>query len=249
MVIDKMPSEYKIAANLSLKDMMIGLNDKDMRRFAYSIFNKYPIEDYYSEDDVFADELPDYKLYDKSGLNVYAASVSGFVTTSLPIDGYKEDELRLEDNDGNYFNVHNYYGGNGHVIELYLPNEESAKTYIERLKGLIEGKIRVSEEFEIAYKESGEETQRLIYSAFESAHGARLLFPCKSDKKRMKKFDIDKNKSVYELRALAEAGFRVIVDVIDGELRVALFYTKAEANSKKGQKAMALRGWNIMRGM
>lgn len=237
IISDKSPADNILFENISIKDLIMRIPNREYRIFANSIFSKYPIESFYNFDDIFTDNLPNYTLFGEDAINVYIAKKQGRVTLSLPFDDFKIDKLLLCEESGISISVDNFYGVNVDILKTYLPSKDKGKSYLDRIFSLRgEENTYLSDSFINEFTSSSERIQRHLFNLFNSAHSAGLLVPCKSDGAIMKKFKIDDERYIYELRSMSEEGFRICVDSDGDKLYVGLFYTKADYNTHKKQQ-------------
>lgn len=249
IIADKAPSENFLVGNLTLKDLILAVSDKDTRRFASSIFTKYPIESFYRFEEIFNEDMPSYQLFGNDAINIYIAHRLKYISLSLPFEEYKTDTLSLQDDNEETLYVDNFYGSNQNILTTYLPAAPDEDTsYLDKILALNgETKTYLGDSFKREFKSSPERIQKHIYNMFETAYNAGILVPCIADSKMIKKFHINDNKYVFELRSMSEEGFRACIDSENGFLYIGLFYTKANYNTNKQQTERARCAYNIIK--
>jgi len=218
LITDKMPSEIFLGDTISLKAVIDGLQNRELKRIAYSYFIKYPIEDYVSLIDVEA--VLQKNCYIKIGCKDYDALNLTFIslnhgflfTVALHDDLMRNELLLIPRDDSEKLFIQNLYGEktNTDYIKQALDKlNHQELSLFKKLKSIL-GISLFSHSFETAFFKLTIDEQSSILKGFEKAKNRNLISPFYPDTNIIKDVTPAQPKcKVYELRVYSPTALRV----------------------------------------
>lgn len=225
IVTDRLPSEILYADSVTLQDVLDGINDYDLKKFAHAVFYKYPIGNYFDDND---SELLQYNytlIIDNKHYNALNIAVieknGGYLFTPNVHSDVCKNPLEVSIENGSLINVQNLYGEkvNTNDIEAYIKevNTQNANAFDKLLSIL--GNCVYSKNFERSFKSLLPTLQKSILERFMHAIDRKLKSPLYPDNDIVKDVTPDKPKTkVYELRVRNEDEIRVYFHESNGRV-------------------------------
>ena len=232
IVTEKLPSKLLLGNAYTLEDALKEITDRNLKRLAFTYFNKYPVDFYFQLEDEAIERVFDknYSLtinnYAHNALNVaMVAEKGGFLFTVGLHTDLKRDSFELVAQvDGSNLMIDNLYGfaANTTVIEAKIESLNAVNlSNIERLKRVL-GNFIFSTNFEKDFLKLSLAEQNSIIEDFEKAKRRGLLSPFYPDTKIIK--DVTPNNpkcNVYELRVYRPTALRVYFNEFNDKVFVA----------------------------
>lgn len=251
IITHKMPSEIKIC-DTNIKTIIDACSDKDLRRAAYRYFTMYPIDSFYSLEDVFDNENVsiNHTFNGHDATNLIIAHKMGWFVFSLPLCCLLETDILLVSSDKTYTHVHNWYGGNSqYLVQCVIALNGIKKSKLLELKYCFEDKeCKMSDSFISNYIDAPLGLQELVIGKFKDAIKAKLLFPANHDNNLIKACKGTNNEETYELRSKAFGGIRVYFSCNENCIYIGGIGTKASSIGKE-QSADISRASNEIKKM
>lgn len=221
IVTEKLPSTLSLGNTYTLEDTISKIQDGSLKRLAFSYFQKYPIDAYFSLEDTVVERLltRDYCLpinkYNHVALNLaMVREKSGFIFTVALHDDLKKHSFCLKPQiEAPDLAVDNLFGDadNTQIIRAKITDLNAVNlSNEEKLKSVL-GDYVFSPNFEKEFSRLNDEEQISIIGDFEKAKNRGLLSPFYPDTKIIKDVTPD-NKAkcnVYELRVYRPTALRV----------------------------------------
>lgn len=219
IVTEKQPSDIVLNGAFTLKECILSINDREMKRLALIAFGKYPIESFMENE--YTERLiqKNYRIeaggksYD--ALNLAMTSLCGGISFTLALhEDLKRHPLILNGEEEDVINLDNLYGSpeNTSCLSKAISEREIENgTNLIKLEFFL-GSCKFSEKFKKDFKEFSYPIQQSIQIHFQKAKNRNLVSPYCADKKIIKDVTPDNALSgskVYELRIYTPAAIRV----------------------------------------
>lgn len=230
IITHTLPGQLTVC-DTDLGKLIRGCVDRDVRKMAFALFTKYPIDIFYPIEIFNDDELIDYRFEECDAINLIVAHKMAWFLFTLPLtDQLMGNELIVESERGE-IHVSNWYGENDNyiirILSEFLPvSERNINELIASFNGK---KCVVSDGFISAYKFAKEPLQVHVIKKFKDALNAQLLFPAKHDDLIIKKCKGNGNENTYELRSRAFGGMRVYFYCDTDKIVIGGLYTKSSS--------------------
>lgn len=245
IITSKGSSEIQICGT-TLDSLVKGCASVELKRYALSLFTKYPIGTFYELEDIFDEETLalTYMFDDKDATDLAIASLMSWPLYSLPLsDSLKQDLLTIEVSDSNDMTIANFFGENHiSIIKWIIEREKLCDSEVTLLKGLfVPYNCILSERFIEVFNAFPKNLRKAVVDNFTKAVDRNMLFPIRSDDGLIKKCQgvVD----TYELRSYQ--GPRVYFSVHDDTIIIASLHTKAESEGVE-QTADIKRAYKIL---
>ncbi|MDZ7877620.1 MAG: hypothetical protein U5L45_08115 [Saprospiraceae bacterium] len=247
IVTEKLPSKLSFGNAYTLENTLNGIIDRDLKRLAFSYFNKYPVDLYFKLEDEPVEKIfnCNYSLningYNYDALNVaMVAEKGGFLFTVGLHTALKQNSFELiGEVNCKILEIHNLYGAseNTAIIEtkiehLYLESLSN----IDKLKRIL-GDYVFSTNFEKDFSKLNPMEQVSIVEDFEKARRRGLLSPFYPDTKIIKEVTPDKPKcKVSELRVYSPTALRVYFNESNNKVFVSSIGFKSNTDQNEDIK-------------
>lgn len=212
------PSSVVINRNSSLSDCMGRITDRDLKRYAYSVFLKFPIESHYVVDN--EGELIENNFYiNVNGINYDALypfvvfSNQGVLFSLAVHDDICKNQLVISNDTGKVADVENLHGNDTNT--KYLENIIRKTLYdsadnLDKLRTTI-GENRISERFLKKFENFPMNVQQAVVNHFASAKKRNCPTPFSADNDLIKDVTPTKETTVriFELRIFEPVACRV----------------------------------------
>ena len=226
IITHDLPSLSNYGNEFTLQDALQNINNIDLRKYAFSLFYKYPINKYYDDsDDYFLNEF--ILNVGSKALNATNAAIvganQGFLFTCKLHPDIEKHPLNISVNPPSkeIIPVNNLYGINKNTddIEKIIreKNLESLDTY-GQLLAILRNPI-VSEKFEKSFNSLRQNEKQSIIDDFKKAIDRDLITRFYPDTKIIS--DVSSSKfscSVYELRVYTPTALRVYFNESNGRV-------------------------------
>ncbi len=239
-IITAVPPNSIIICGITLSRLIESCANRDVRTAAQFLFTQNLIashENALSEKD--QEELLEkgYKFQGEDAINLMIAHRMSWPLLSIPLAEYLEhDTLDILNEGGNTISAINYYAQEDiSFIERWLfEKANQGADGLTRFKGLFEKHgITITPSFEKNWNNAPVELQQIAFERFKAALRKDMLFPIRKDDDLIKKCEVKRNVSVYELRQLG-SGLRIYFGYQDdGSIIMAGLHTKAESDGKE----------------
>lgn len=176
IVTEKQPADIGLCSNFTLKDCILSLKDRDLKRLALKIFTKFPIESFMSDEHTNKLLENEYKLeinhtsYD--ALNLALTSLCGGILFTLALhEDLSCSPLPLYGNQGDSILLENLYGtsDNSDYLSTIISEKENANaTNLVKLKAVL-GECKFSDRFEKEFESMSFAVQQAILEHFQRA--------------------------------------------------------------------------------
>jgi len=167
-------NNINLNANLTLSGTLELIDNKEIKDYSFSIFTKYPIENFLDIDAVLQDKNEHsfvLNTINKDALFIKIISNENGILFSLNLHSdLAKDSLIINSSDSTSFSVDNLYGLklNTDFIEEIIKNEEISKLgNLERLKQILNNPTS-SKKFDNTFSKMSKEIQGLIIEGFET---------------------------------------------------------------------------------
>lgn len=247
IVTEKLPSALFLGNTYSLEDTISKIHDRSLKRLAFSYFQKYPIDAYFSLEDEVIDKLLtiDYCLpinkYNHSALNLaMVREKDGFIFTVALHDDLKKHTLCLKpQKEVPDLAIDNLFGDkdNTQIIRTKITDLNAVNLSNEERLKLVLGNYVFSTNFEKDFSRLNAAEQISIIDDLEKAKSRGLLSPFYPDTKIIKDVTPDKAKcSVYELRVYSPTALRVYFNEYNDKVFVSNIGIKSSTDQNKDIK-------------
>ena len=237
--------------HLSLGDIIKNVRDKDLKRWIYSQFDRYPASLHYELEEVYKhyNEI-DYTFYikDLQGNHIDATPLLAparlqWAILTMPVsETWKRHEFDLlceqepvssppllsfhGDDDDNFNFVCRRMIAKDYVDE----NLDSAESKIAWLRNCIgKHEIKISLDFEEQFSALAVDEQKNSVKLIQTAFSRQMLFPATADNILIKKCKGKGNENTYELRDIGK-GIRIYFQSKGNTLFLGAVHTKAEGD-------------------
>lgn len=253
-IITKLSPREIQMGHLTLSALMEQTHDKDLKRWVYSQFDKYPADIYYSIDQLYKEYAEcDYTYYidSRDGFPISATHLLaplrlGWPLLSMPVsETWRANKIALKcssdscapqwltsfhgENDENF----NYVAQDLIKINYQDETYEKAETKIACLKNCVgRHDLYISPEFESRFHELALDEQQNTVSLVQKAFDSHKLFPIKADKQLIKRCQGKGNEATYELRDRGK-GIRIYFQGSNDALFLGGVHTKAEGEGRE----------------
>ncbi len=239
IITEKLPSKILLSNVGSLAEIIENIEDRNLKRIAFSLFNKYPIEAHFSSNpeteaallaNNFSITIGE-KTFDALNLAIVAQN-EGFLF-SIPLhDDLKNHQLCLVSlQENRQVFVDNFYGENDNIDairqKITTLNARNSSTF-DQLKQIFRS-CYYKDSFEKLFYSLSLLEQQSIIDEFEKAKNRQLLSPFYPDTKIIKDVSPKNGKcKVYELRVYSPTALRVYFH--EGEKSVHLASIQKKSN-------------------
>ncbi|MGV8945378.1 MAG: hypothetical protein ACOH1N_03030 [Lutibacter sp.] len=160
--------------NFDLTSFLKSLKNKEIRGYAYSIFTKYPMDNYFETDSVLMEEI-EYFLFlneiknDALYLKV-VSNVNGIAFTLNLHIALAKNSLKIDSSDYSTFSIDNLFGyedNTKHICEIIKAEEYSKLGNFEKLQDVLKNP-KYSKKFENSFSKISKEIQDIIIESFET---------------------------------------------------------------------------------
>jgi hypothetical protein len=219
IVTSKMPEQIVLSEDgFTLKNCIEELTDRNLRKYAFAVFRKYPIEDYfYSENE---DDLLNggYQMMIGNSicdaLNLKLVQENGDFVFSLALyEELKRNMLLILDKDGKEYPVSNLFGDMENTAYIEKKIQELIEVNTGNFEKMIKeiGECSYNDQFENSFNKIPPSVQNAIIGCFKAAREREGSTPFYADGWRIKDVTPDKEKDirVSELRIHNPVGYRV----------------------------------------
>ena len=245
IITHDLPSLSNYGNEFTLQDALENINNLDLKKYAFSLFYKYPINKYYDDsDDYFLNKF--ILNVGSKALNATNAAIvgvnQGFLFTCKLHPDIEKHPLNISVNPPSkeIIPVNNLYGINKNTddIEKIIreKNLESLDTYGQLLAIL--GNPIVSEKFEQSFNSLRQNEKQSIIDDFKKAIVRDLITRFYPDTKIIS--DVSSSKfscSVYELRVYTPTALRVYFNESNGRVFLGAIGFKNSDNQNAEIKA------------
>jgi hypothetical protein len=219
IVTSKMPGCIVLNEDgFTLKNCIEGLEDRNLRKYAFAVFGKYPIENYFAVKDVedlvegSYNIMVDNITYD--AMNLKMAHENGGLVFSLPLHrDLEKNVLLITDKNCNEYCILNLFGDDENTAHVDKNIQEQITARAGNFARLIHevGKCFYNSQFEAAFNKVSFSVQAAIIDRFKAARNRRGPTPFYADGDMVKDVSPNKGKSirVSELRIHRPVGYRV----------------------------------------
>ncbi|WP_445747906.1 hypothetical protein [Polaribacter sp.] len=167
-------NSINLTENLSLADSLELIDNKEIKDYSFSIFTKYPIENFLDIETVLAEETNYHfvlNTVNKDALFIkIISSENGILFTLNLHSDLAKDSLVINSSISTSFSIDNLYGlkPNTDIIEEIIKNEELSKLgNLDKLKKILNNPIS-SKKFDNTFNKMSKEIQDLIIDGFET---------------------------------------------------------------------------------
>lgn len=214
VITEKIPEQVKLLDEYTLRNCILGIEDKDLKKFALSLFRKYPFENFsdYNEESLESECFFEFEEQ-KISIKWYWAIISfnDGVLFSLASHTILENELLSFTCNNNKKNtVLNLYGkqeNTNKVLEVLKEKIFSNLDNFDKLISLFKN-CKFSDDFKSNFESESFSFQITIIEHFKKAIGRNLITPLQPDGNLIKDVSIDKTK-VSELRIFSPKAYRI----------------------------------------
>lgn len=167
-------NNINLTANLTLADTLELIENKEIKDYSFSIFTKYPIENFLDIDAVLVEENEHcfvLNKINKDALFIKIISNENGILFSLNLHSdLAKDSLVINSSDSTSFSVDNLYGLklNTDFVEEIIKTEEISKLgNLDKLKQILNNPTS-SKKFDNTFNKMSKEIQDLIIEGFET---------------------------------------------------------------------------------
>jgi hypothetical protein len=219
IVTSKMPEHIILTKDgFTLKNCIEELQDRNLKKYAFAVFRKYPIEDYFSSKD--EDELinGNYQVVINDitcdALNLKLVQENGGFAFSLSVyEELKRNVLLISSRDGKEYPVPNFFGGAENTIYIEKKLQELIAANTGNFEKMIKeiGICSYDDRFEDSFNRIPFSVQNAIIGCFRAARGREGFTPFYADGRLVKDVTPDKEKDIRlsELRIHSPVAHRV----------------------------------------
>jgi len=221
VVTAKLPATMTVCGGFSLADAILKIENKDLRTFAFSIFDKsYPIHAHFQEDEAWIEEILRYaytlthgaEIMDATNLAIVAKNqgllFSVPLHVSLAVNSVKL-QTEVEDASLSLVNLFGHKTNTDFVNNHILTIEAASLGKLEHLKHLL-GTCSLNNTFEKGFSALSPAEQDSIIEHFNKAKARNLQTPFGSDGFLIKDVTPQKSKiKVFELRIFSPTALRI----------------------------------------
>lgn len=223
IVTCKLPDQIILNNNgFTLKNCIeaIPAENKDLKRYAYAVFSKYPVQGHFSvenEDDLIE---KDYAVtvnnsdYNALNLKIVQENEGALFTLGLHTD-LEKDTLTIKSNDNNSFTVLNLFGEENNTTYIDKEIQKRLLAKADNFGKLISvvGECIYNDRFRINFESLPQTVQDSIIARFTTARNRGGITPFYAEEKGYIIRDVtpDKEKKikVFELKIYEPVAFRV----------------------------------------
>lgn len=217
----KEPKETIICGG-NLKELIMNISDRELKRFAMSMFlhgqilsEQYHVDNW--KDDLVEDLLELTDKNGKSAMNEGIASVCSWILLSLPIsEEFKKDCLEFKGKQT--YQVPNFYGQNKkNMVCTILDSKDNSDEAMElRLKYALDAyRIDLVNEFKEAYSRMRVDEREIMVSRLVLAHDKKCLVKEVKDDKLLRVCSCTGDKDMFELKSNSDSGIRFYFKIYD----------------------------------
>jgi hypothetical protein len=219
IVTSKMPDQIVLSEDgFTLKNCIEELPDRNLRKYAFAVFRKYPVEDYFPSED--EDNLlnGNYQIainntvYDALNLKVVQEN-GGFVFSLALHEELKRDVLLISNKDKETYAVPNLFGSAENTAYIEKKIQELITANAGNFEKMINeiGICLYNDQFEDSFNRISFSVQNAIIGCFQAARKRGGPTPFYADGWLVKDVTPDREKDIRlsELRIHNPVGYRV----------------------------------------
>jgi hypothetical protein len=229
------------AAQFSLWDSMNAL-PREMKKYAFTVFTKYPIESYSEISN--EDDLIENNYYIEIGgtkhnaFHIKIAQENDGILFSLALhEQICKDDITIYDKDNVPFNILNLYGKNANTSyisrQIQGQNIDKADNW-DKLLFMIDKNVHYGERFKKGFDKKSADIQKAIINHFSKAKQRNGITPFYADKNLIK--DVTPNGEmeikVYELRIFKPVAYRIYFYESESNNKIYLALMEKKPNRK-----------------
>jgi hypothetical protein len=230
--------------SFTLKHCIEDLADRNLKRYAFAVFTKYPVEEYfYSKDE---DRLLEKGCclviggIEYDALNVKIVQENEDFLFSLPLhDDLRQDELPITSGNDNTCFIHNLFGKPANTDYIDRTIQELLSVKLDAFERLLYevGKCFYTRQFEYAFKKILRQVQESIIACFAASKKRNGPTPFYADDKLIKDVTPSKeqNIKIYELRVHAPVAYRVYFYEMGNSMYLGLLEKKPAKKVQSNQ--------------
>lgn len=234
-----------VMGHWSLNELIKRVKDKDIKRWIYSQFEKYPVDLYYQVEQVYKEyaELDcSYYVEEKDGTQIEATHLLvparlDWCILTIPIsETWASHEIHLKCSSKHISqqqltSFHGESDENFNIVTKRLIikyHKDDVEAKIAWLKNCIgKHEVKISQEFEERFRKLTIDEQKSTIELVITAFTLNKLFPIKADNRLIKTCRGKGNEETYELRDIGK-GIRIYFQCYDDTLVLGGVHTKAE---------------------
>ncbi|QPH37864.1 hypothetical protein [Pedobacter endophyticus] len=243
-------------ANLSfgkiyLSEIFEMLAEKEQRNYAYSIFNKYPIETFFNIEKALEDTA-EYKIkldeesHDAFYLKIAYDNKSLLFSLGISPD-FRKNQLLISDSSGTSLSLNNLFGEepNTDYIEGIILNEiNSKKDNLDLLKALAQNPI-VSSKFDKAFNKASSAVQVELINGFKKV--LELQEKDENIPEQILKHNTeDENLTLSYLKIRDPEAMRLYFSIVDGQYYLASLEKKPTKKGKSNEQSTHIKNARSM---
>lgn len=245
VITEKLPSHTKIGTDFTLEDVLETIEDRILKRIAFSYFNKYPIQNYFNLTEEQINILLEKEYiyaHDETkfdATNLAIVSLNNGILFTAPVNAnltkhHLEIESSVDKKDN--LSVNNLFGNsiNTDFIQNFIKFSNAQRlSKLELLKYSI-GNVVLSSSFEKDFLSLKSELQDSIIDCFDKAKGRGLVTNFHPDTKIIKDVTPSKAKcKIYELRVYSPVALRVYFNESSEKVYVSSVELKSNPNQSE----------------
>jgi hypothetical protein len=219
VVTMKMPDATILNSDgFTLKHCIEDLPNRDLKRYAFAVFTKYPVEEHFhsrDEDKLLENECRlTIGSIEYDALNVKIVQENEGFLFSLPLhDDLKRNDLPIRSGDGNVYFIHNLFGESANTVYIDRIIQELLVAKSDNFGKLLYevGQCFYTKQFEDAFKKLSGQVQESIIACFNASKKRNGPTPFYADGKLIKDVTPSKEQDIkiYELRVHSPVAYRV----------------------------------------
>lgn len=242
IITEKLPSDIPLGPFPEINSLIDGILDHSLRNFAYSLFIKHPIQQYFALDDEMTSELlkADFAIkisdieHDATNLAITHSNGAFLFTVATHNDLKKNLLVCNSKTNASTIEVNNLFGEqkNTEYIEKEKLSREAQEKGIWQHLLQVLGKPIYNSSFKRDFENLRSEEQISIISSFQDAKARNLASPFYPDTKLIKDVTPQHgNTTVMELRVYTPVDLRVYFN----ENHPSIYLVKIEKKSSPNQ--------------
>jgi hypothetical protein len=215
----KMPESIVLNEDgFTLKNCIEGLADRNLKRYAFAVFGKYPVEGHFlvrNENDLLENKYcVTINDIDYDALNIKLVQENtGFLFSMALHDDIKRDAILIKDKNDNEYFVANLYGEAENTVCIDRKIQELIAVQRSSFERLLQaaGKCCYNAQFKDAFNKLSESIQIAIIDCFRKARERKGLTPFYADGKLIKDVTPEKEQGIkiHELRIFSPVAYRL----------------------------------------
>ncbi len=250
IITEKLPSEIFLGNIYSLQSSIENIQDGNLKRLAFSYFNKYPIGSYFNLQEQEVDDLilSDFTIeinqqpFDATNIAIVGKN-SGFLFTVPLHRDLKNNELSIiAKSKDEILSVNNLFGieSNTKFIEGKIKIFSAANTSSFERLNLVLGECRYNERFKRDFQQLAQGVKDSIADEFQKARDRDLATPFFADTKIIKEVTVTGKPKckVFELRVYTPSAVRIYFNEGNGIVYMGTIAQKSNPDQNEDiQKA------------